>query len=78
MSDKDAKVLGYVAVKPGAPDVLCVGDSCVVAGSDEGSMEGKTIERNRSYSHSMQLAPAEDRGTNIGIYVIFERILGYT
>jgi hypothetical protein len=47
MSDRDAKVLGYVAVKLGAPDVLCVSDSCVVAGS-----ESKMKEHILTLSHN--------------------------
>ena len=35
MSDRDTKVLGYVALKPGTPDVVCDGDSCIVAGSEK-------------------------------------------
>jgi hypothetical protein len=35
MSQKETKVLGFVAVVPGGVDVLCDGDSCVVAGSEK-------------------------------------------
>ncbi len=35
MSDKAAKVLGYIAVVPGSINVLCDGDSCVIAGSEK-------------------------------------------
>ncbi|MEW6171964.1 MAG: hypothetical protein AB1510_02705 [Bacillota bacterium] len=35
MSNKDTKVLGYVAVQPGTINVLCYGDSCIVAGSEK-------------------------------------------
>jgi len=33
MSDRDMKVLGYVAQRQGKPEMVCEGDSCVVAGS---------------------------------------------
>jgi hypothetical protein len=35
MGDKSTKVLGYVAVLPGTINVLCDGDSCIVAGSEK-------------------------------------------
>lgn len=35
MSDRDMKVLGYVALKPGTPNVVCDGDYCIVAGSEK-------------------------------------------
>ena len=35
MGDKSTKVLGYVAVVPGTINVLCDGDSCIVAGSEK-------------------------------------------
>ena len=35
MGDRDTKVLGYVAVRPGTINVLCDGDSCIVAGSEK-------------------------------------------
>lgn len=34
MINKDTKVLGYIAVQPGTTNVLCDGDSCIVAGSE--------------------------------------------
>ena len=34
MSDRDMKVLGYVAQKQGTPEAVCDGDSCIVAGSE--------------------------------------------
>jgi hypothetical protein len=35
MGDKSTKVLGHVAVVPGTVNVLCDGDSCIVAGSEK-------------------------------------------
>ena len=35
MSDKETKVLGFIAVVPGSINVLCDGDSCVVVGSEK-------------------------------------------
>lgn len=35
MSGRDTKVLGFVALKPGTPNVVCDGDSCIVAGSEK-------------------------------------------
>ena len=35
MSDKATKVLGFVAIQPGTINVLCDGDSCIVASSEE-------------------------------------------
>ncbi|MCG6538443.1 MAG: hypothetical protein L7F78_27935, partial [Syntrophales bacterium LBB04] len=35
MGDKSTKVLGHVAVVPGTINVLCDGDSCIVAGSEK-------------------------------------------
>ncbi|MEW6669921.1 MAG: hypothetical protein AB1512_32325 [Thermodesulfobacteriota bacterium] len=34
MSERDMKVLGYVAQRQGKPEMVCDGDSCVVAGSE--------------------------------------------
>ncbi len=47
MSDKDTKVLGYVARKPGTLNTLCDGDSCIVAGSENKMKEYiRTVSRN--------------------------------
>ena len=35
MSDRDSKVLGVVAFIPGTINMLCDGDSCIVAGSEK-------------------------------------------
>ncbi len=35
MSDRETKVLGFIAAAPGGADVLCDGDSCVVMGSEK-------------------------------------------
>ncbi|TRZ51445.1 hypothetical protein D4S03_05140 [bacterium] len=35
MSDRDSKVLGFVASIPGTINMFCDGDSCVVAGSEK-------------------------------------------
>lgn len=35
MSDKETKVLGFIAVVPGSISVLCDGDSCIVIGSEK-------------------------------------------
>lgn len=35
MIDRDSRVVGYVAIGPRHMGVLCDGDSCVVAGSEE-------------------------------------------
>ena len=35
MRNKDTKVLGYIAVQSGTINVLCDGDSCIVAGSEK-------------------------------------------
>ena len=34
MSDRDSKVLGFVASIPGTINMFCDGDSCIVAGSE--------------------------------------------
>ena len=34
MDDKATRVLGFIGVRPGGIDVVCDGDSCVVAGSE--------------------------------------------
>ena len=55
MSDKDTKVLGYVAVKPGTINVLCDGDSCIVAGSEKKMNEyikTLSVDRNAKYQIS--------------------------
>lgn len=39
MSDKDTKVLGYIAVQSGTINVLCDGDSCIIAGSEKQMQE---------------------------------------
>ena len=35
MSDKETKVLGFIAFVPGTIGVLCDGDSCIVMGSEK-------------------------------------------
>ena len=35
MSDRESKVLGYIAMVPGTINVICDGKSCVVAGSEK-------------------------------------------
>jgi len=35
MGSKDTKVLGYIAAQPGTINVLCDGDSCIIAGSEK-------------------------------------------
>jgi len=35
MTDRDSKVLGFVASIPGTINMLCDGDSCIVAGSEK-------------------------------------------
>ena len=35
MSEKDTKVLGYVAIIAGTQSILCIGESCIVAASEE-------------------------------------------
>ena len=55
MSDKDTKVLGYVAVKVGTIIVLCDGDSCIVAGSEKKMKEyikSLSVDRNAKYQIS--------------------------
>ncbi len=39
MGSKDTKVLGYIAVQPGTINVLCDGDSCIIAGSERQMIE---------------------------------------
>jgi hypothetical protein len=47
MSDRDMKVLGYVAQKLGTPEAVCDGDSCLIAGS-----ERKMNEYIKAFSNS--------------------------
>ena len=35
MSNSHTKVLGYIATLPGKIDLLCDGDSCIIAGSEK-------------------------------------------
>jgi len=50
MSDRNTKVLGYVAQRPGTPDVVCDGDSCIVAGS-----ERKMNEYIKAFSNNLSI-----------------------
>lgn len=57
MIDKDTKVLGYVTVKPGTPDVLCDADSCIVAGSEKKMNEYiRTFSQNPHGKYQMSKA----------------------
>ena len=57
MSDRDTKVLGYVAVKTGTYDVVCDGDSCIVAGSEKKMNEYiKTFSNNLNTSYQISKA----------------------
>jgi hypothetical protein len=52
MSEKDTKVLGYIAVQPGTINVLCDGDSCIVAGSEQKMrecIEAFSVDRHASH-----------------------------
>ena len=55
MSDKDTKVLGYVAVRVGTINVLCDGDSCIVVGAEKKMNEyikTLSVDRNAKYQIS--------------------------
>lgn len=35
MNERNHKVIGYFAIRKGSPNILCDGDACVIAGSEQ-------------------------------------------